>query len=143
MSEPLWSDERLIARAEAIAASWHRVLDREQIYLLRGQILGLLREVHDPLSVTLQACEDELFDAKARIAELEAQLAQLAQAWQPVNEKFILTYDTGLVDTPKQFVRWNADDESVLVGKDDGSFYHCPLPDNIRLCRLVTKEPTP
>lgn len=71
-----------------------------------------------------------------RIAELEA---QLAQTWQPISANFILTHDTGLIGRPKQFVRWNADDESIIVGEDDGNFHHCPLPTNYRLCRLVEK----
>lgn len=61
----------------------------------------------------------------------------MSKVWMPVDERFILTYDTGLINMPKRFIRWNAEDESVLVGTDDGNFYHCPLPDDLRLCRLT------
>lgn len=74
--------------------------------------------------------------ARVRLVCIDAALAALDEdVWEPVSEQFLLTHDTGLLNHPKLFVRWNADDESILVGKDDGSFYHCPLPDHIRLCR--------
>ena len=131
--EPLWDDIRISAEAgEATDELDGTVYVRHVISQLLVKMRG---DYEAQLSNQYQRID--------RFVELVNQLeAQLAQRWQPVAANFILTHDTGLVDTPKQFVRWNADDESVLVGKDDGSFYHCPLPDNIRLCRLVTQEPT-
>lgn len=83
--------------------------------------------------------ESEKESDRAEADKMLAILAALDEpptGWQPVGEKFILTHDTGLIGMPKQFVRWNADDQSILVGADDGNFHHCPLPDDIRLCRL-------
>ena len=128
--EPLWTNERVgVNSSEAT----DELDGGPYVYHVISQLLVKMRGDYEAqLANQYQRIE--------RFVELVNQLeAQLAERWEPVDEKFILTYDTGLVDTPKQFVRWNADDESVLVGKDDGSFYHCPLPDNIRLCRLVTK----
>lgn len=86
----------------------------------------------------LEKAKVRLERVNAAITEVKA--ARAAGEWRPVSEKFILTHDTGLVNQPKLFVRWNADDECVLVGKDDGSFYHCPLPDNIRLCEYIGSQ---
>ena len=129
MSEPLWSDRRIYDEAVL------RV--REQKHWAGAiKVATTIRDDYEEqLANQYQRIE--------RFVELVNQLeAQLAERWQPVAANFILTHDTGLVDTPKQFVRWNADDESIITGEDDGNFYHCPLPDNIRLCRLVTQEPT-
>lgn len=151
--EPLWSDERI----EALAGNFTDELDGGAgTYHLFCVAMGNVRDDYEARIAELEQklsraaqykgaeaypcplCryEDGIFVESCamhnRIAELET---QLAQTWQPVSANFILTHDTGLIGRPKQFVRWNVDDESVIVGEDDGNFHHCPLPTNIRLCR--------
>jgi uncharacterized coiled-coil protein SlyX len=161
--EPLWSDIRIRDRYHALVPCeanmgemeyWNVLRDvGERVsYELRNDYEVRITELEQKLSRAAQykgaeaypcpLCryEDGIFVESCamhnRIAELEA---QLAQTWQPISANFILTHDTGLIGRPKQFVRWNADDESIIVGEDDGNFHHCPLPTNYRLCRLVEK----
>lgn len=96
---------------------------RKQVYERRGDTV-------EKYGIDRAMFSDEVTAIDNALTELQA--AQAGE-WRPVSERFLLTHDTGLRDHPKLFIRWNADDESILVGRDDGSFYHCPLPDNIRL----------
>lgn len=42
-TKQLWTDERMIAEAEALAADWRNVLQAEQVRVLRQDVLKLLR----------------------------------------------------------------------------------------------------
>lgn len=101
--EPLYTDERLIMRSEAIAESWHRVLDDKQVYLLRSQILGLLRKVYgevvdnrstisqmvagfNRLTDEIRQREATIAAQAAQITSLEQQLAQAISAYKEVCE---------------------------------------------------------
>jgi hypothetical protein len=155
MSDERWSGERLIAEIEGVAASWHRVLDREQVSLLRGQMLNLFRRFQQPTDARITELEQEqialwhTINTQATYAEeLEA---QLAQRWQPLPDGIVYHYTESIA------AEWNypAYVESIefLEVRDNGNIIACGsmpkedeheanLPDNIRLCRLVTQEPT-
>ena len=137
MSEVKWTHERILE--ELRRHSWAS----QAMGAMRDDMQATIDALRAASRITDAKLTGDLEMARDRIRELEQQLATLQadldaldeDVWEPVSEQFLLTHDTGLLDHPKLFVRWNADDESVLVGKDDGSFYHCPLPPDIRLCR--------
>ena len=114
MSDERWSDERI--RDE---------VGKHSPYLVAGSIHCLSA---DMAAVLMEHVRN---DYEARITELEA---QLAQTWQPL---------------PDGRLKTNTSIEFGVYGNRLNYYFGGPyaamasLPDNIRLCRLVTPEPTP
>ena len=142
--EPLWSDIRIRDRYHALVPCEANMGEMEY--------WNTLRDVGERVSYELRN------DYESRIAELEAQLAesredyrvadnenerlreskqlleaQLAQTWQPVGQ---LKRACTCGDCRNLF---GMENEKLLTIADGQDKLSVVLPDNIRLCRLVTK----
>lgn len=101
---PIWDEDRMVAKVEAIAASWYRVLDRDQVSLLRGQILALVREIRtiviDQQNTISQLVNNhnQLVD---EVRQLEAQLDEMRG-------------DSG----PNPVVKWKKWDVELAFGEE-------------------------
>ena len=135
-SEPLWSDDEINWQVDLSAAS------SEDAYRTKRMV----RKVRDELQARITELEAQLSNQYQRIerfVELVDQLeAQLAQTWEPLpdgqyerpnwNHKGTITLS--VFANGAELETWHSDDKYQV---DEIS-----LPDNIRLCRLVTQEPT-
>ena len=135
----LWSDERIRDRYYALVPCEANMGEMEYWNTLRdvGERVSyeLRNEYEAQLSNQYQRIE--------RFVELVDQLeAQLAQTWEPLpdgqyerpNRNHKGTNTLSVFANGAELETWHSDDKYQV---DEIS-----LPDNIRLCRLVTQEPT-
>lgn len=144
--KPLWSDERIRDRYHALVPCeanmgemeyWNTLRDvGERVsYELRDEYEGVIGSlVSDNNRIFDRAAKriSEIYELRARITELEA---QLAQRWQPLPD--------GVYDCQHDSCKVTVDGEWLQASDE---LYSVSVPvallDNIRLCRLVTQEPT-
>ena len=120
--EPLWSDEKINWQVDLSAAS------AQEAYRTKKMVRKVRDDYEAQLSNQYQRIE--------RFVELVNQLeAQLAQRWEPLPDGvYDCQHDSCKVTVDGEWLEASDELYSVSVS--------VALLDNIRLCRLVTQEPT-
>ncbi len=146
MSEPLWSNQRIRDRYHALVPSEANMGEMEY--------WNVLRDVGERVSYELrndyEAQLSNQYQRIERFVELVNQLeAQLAQTWQPLPDGLYLDDALAIAYNGKD-IGLKIDD--VYANDDWASNYEwlsdCEIRDyrakdqELRLCRLVTQEPT-
>lgn len=142
MDATLMTDEQIVAEAEALAASWNKILDSEQVCVLRYEVVGLVRSVVNSEGARWV---NENADLRAELDALRQELAarqDLAQPskWTPL--------DDGRYEAQHEGCSLHIDGEWLtcyerILGGADTCETEIALLDDIRLCRRTPVQPAP